>query len=467
MGIDNQKTKSIDDLDPNQMAYEYIRNVFIQAPVAIVVYKGSSFVVDIINEKALEMWGKTYKQVINKPLFEISPELRQSQEPLLTSVYITGKPFAGTEVPAQYKRDGKLYEGFFNFIVQPVHNLEGTIVGITQIGTDITQEVIARRKIEESERALYDSNELFRLISNSIPALVFYIDENMRYKNVNAAFSQWFDIEPEMVIGKTVKAFVGDAAWKIIKPHLENAYDGSVSEFEAEIPYRHGGLKWVRPVYIPHKDRDGKVLGVIVMITDISSSKMHEMSLRKYREIFETVEVSLWEEDFTEVKAAIDDLKEQGIQDFAEYFNTHTEFVQKAMSLIKVLDVNEATIRMFEAANKSELLGSLPKIFTDETLPVFIQELITVAEGKSFMQAETVLYTIKGNARHTVFTMKLPQPREKFDRVLFSVLDITEKKKEENKIKMQAAEFENAVQERTRQLEEELRKLKEKYREVE
>jgi two-component system CheB/CheR fusion protein len=49
-----------------KQADAYIRNVFMQAPVSIVVYKGPSFIIDLINENGLAMWGTTRDKVINK-----------------------------------------------------------------------------------------------------------------------------------------------------------------------------------------------------------------------------------------------------------------------------------------------------------------------------------------------------------------------------------------------------------------
>ena len=185
----------------------------------------------------------------------------------------------------------------------------------------------------------------------------------------------------------------------------------------------------------PMFDENGKIIGQLATSIEVThevlSRKKIEESEKKYSSIFESVEVSLWEEDFTEVKAAIDELKQLGIKDFRKYFNEHPAFVEKAMKLIKVTDVNQATVEMFEAKDKTELLGSLPKIFTPESLPIFIEEMVVLAEEGTYFEAEALLNTLKGNSVHILFTMKLPPPTEKFDRVFFSCLDVTKAKKVE------------------------------------
>jgi len=118
---------------------------------------------------------------------------------------------------------------------------------------------------------------------------------------------------------------------------------------------------------------------------------------RRYRTIFQTTGVSIWEEDFSRVKAAIDDLKMQGVRDFRQYFADHPAFIREAIAMVKIIDVNDATVALFGARSRDELLVSLHKIFVPETLDVFTRELLAIAEGQTSFQSEAVLQTLKGD----------------------------------------------------------------------
>jgi two-component system CheB/CheR fusion protein len=165
-----------------------------------------------------------------------------------------------------------------------------------------------------------------------------------------------------------------------------------------------------------------------------SEAALRESEAR-YRAIFDGAAVSLWEEDFSGIYAAIEDLRIRGVKDFRRYFEEHPEFVEMAQGLIQVLAVNDTSVKMFEASDESELLGSLPRIFVPESIPVFIEELMTVAEGRTFLQSEALLATLRGNRIWTLFTMRLRPSAEKPGRVLFSLLDITEKKRAEEELR--------------------------------
>jgi PAS domain S-box-containing protein len=141
--------------------------------------------------------------------------------------------------------------------------------------------------------------------------------------------------------------------------------------------------------------------------------------------------VSIWEEDFSRVKDAIDDLKARGVLDFREYCAVHPEFVERAIAMVKIADVNDATVELFAAESRDELLVSLNKIFLPETAETFVGVLVAIAEGRTSFKAETVFQTLKGERLTVLFTMTLPAPPGRFDNVLVTLVDITERKRAE------------------------------------
>lgn len=200
---------------------EYIKKVFKQAPVPVVVYKGAAFIIDLINEKGLEMWGRSYDSVINRPLFEVNPELRdQYIEEILTRVYTSGEPYIATELPLNYQRNNKPYSGFFNFSFYPVSDENGTIIGITSIGSDVTHEVNSRQRIQlqamefenavkertadliHANRELEASEDRIRTIIEAAPDAIVVIDENGEILNWNANAERIFGWKKEEVLGK-------------------------------------------------------------------------------------------------------------------------------------------------------------------------------------------------------------------------------------------------------------------------
>ncbi len=151
----------------------------------------------------------------------------------------------------------------------------------------------------------------------------------------------------------------------------------------------------------------------------------------RYRYAFEAAGVSLWEEDFTEVAAFLERLRGQGVRDFRAHFAGHPDLVAAAVPLVKVRDVNRETLRLFGAGSKEELQGSLARVFTENSLRVFEEELIAMAEGRASLAADIEQRTLAGELRQFMFTITFPGPGEPLDRVLVTLVDVTERKRAE------------------------------------
>ncbi|MGK2863475.1 MAG: PAS domain-containing sensor histidine kinase, partial [Chitinophagaceae bacterium] len=125
------------------------RQLVQQAPVAICVIRGEKYVVETVNAGMLEFWGRTEAQVLHKPIFEVLTELEgQGFEALVNGVYTTGQKFVGTELPVTLLRRGQLENAYVTFVYEPLREVDGTISGIMVLAHEITDLVVARKRIE-------------------------------------------------------------------------------------------------------------------------------------------------------------------------------------------------------------------------------------------------------------------------------------------------------------------------------
>lgn len=142
--------------------------------------------------------------------------------------------------------------------------------------------------------------------------------------------------------------------------------------------------------------------------------------------------VSLWIEDFSGVKRLIDEVRNQGIEDFRVFTDVHEEFVERCMSEIRVLDVNDRTVELFGAPDKPTLLHNLGDVFRDEMGPHFREQLIDLWDGRLFQQREVVNYALDGTKLHLLLQFSvLPGYERDWSQVLVALTDITARKKAE------------------------------------
>jgi len=159
----------------------------------------------------------------------------------------------------------------------------------------------------------------------------------------------------------------------------------------------------------------------------IVKNKALQISEQRYRGLFEDSPISLWEEDFSDIKKHIDRLRDSGITDFRSYFKDHPEAVRKCTKMAKIIDINKVTLEMFQAESKKELLENLTLVFRKESYEVFQEELITLAEGKNNFKAETVNKTLQGNEIYVSLLLSVvPGFEDSWSKVIITLSDITE-----------------------------------------
>nr|WP_255521344.1 sensor domain-containing diguanylate cyclase [Chromobacterium sp. ASV23] len=144
-------------------------------------------------------------------------------------------------------------------------------------GVSVSVRDITQRKLAELDLALREA--LLKTVTDSIPALVAFIDREERYRYCNKSYMRLFGIRPEQIIGVHMRDFLGDETYQQLRLEVEKALSGQPSSFERDMSVR-GENRYVEGRYIPQQHADGSVSGFYVMIWDITQSRARELELR-------------------------------------------------------------------------------------------------------------------------------------------------------------------------------------------
>ncbi|TWF58272.1 PAS domain-containing sensor histidine kinase [Neorhizobium alkalisoli] len=241
----------------------------------------------------------------------------------------------------------------------------------------------------------------------------------------------------EALYGWTAREAIGRQADEIIHmvsspsraevQHLLEA--GGTWDGEAKIFAKDGRQIDVLSRWRMDSGRDGS-RRVIETTVDISRRKAAERDLKasehRYRTIFETLAVAIWEHDLREVKQALVALRDSGVRNLRAYLAEHPEFVTRTRAMVHITDVNATALKLMGVPSKAEFFTRLDG-FLPETDSTFSDFLIALDEGHPTYQAETSIRDKQGRLIPIIVAMSFPPGGEGLDRIQVSIIDITER----------------------------------------
>ncbi|MFN8384004.1 MAG: PAS domain S-box protein [Anaerolineales bacterium] len=299
--------------------------------------------------------------------------------------------------------------------------------------SDITQR-------KQAEEILRKSEDRFRSLFENAPIGVLLADSLGNVLEVNPAALQILG-SPSAEATRQINV--------LSFPPLINA--GISADFQkcaqtiqflsSEHPYI---TKWGRSIdlnlrFAPLVDADGKLLYLQILIEDVTASKQAEKALQesqgRYRALFEASPISIWEEDFSEVKKSIDLLKQQGVTDFKAYFSSHPDTAIELTKKIKVLDVNSSTLKMYHAPSKEELIDDTMQALSKGEVENNLEDFIAIAEDRTSNSWDGGDETMDGEPLEISLNWSvIPGYEHDFSKVIVTTIDITERKRAEDQL---------------------------------
>ena len=201
-----------------------------QSPVAICLFTGTNMKIEIANDMMIGYWGKN-KSVIGQPMEEAVPELKgQPFMEILEQVYRTGETYYGRAEPAELKVNDVISTYYFDFTYSPIRNAKGEIYGIMDIAIDVTDRVIADKKLEETRMALAGAIELAELAT-------WKLDLHANTFFCSTRFKHWLGLENHSSTKEELFSLIAESHKQKVINSIEHAIiPGASAFYDYEFP---------------------------------------------------------------------------------------------------------------------------------------------------------------------------------------------------------------------------------------
>jgi PAS domain S-box-containing protein len=126
--------------------------------------------------------------------------------------------------------------------------------------------------------ALRRSEERLRLINDTIPILIGYVDKNEVYQYANKGYSDWYGHPEGGVTGRAVREVIGEQVYGQVREPVRKALGGQQMTYEYQME-RQGQTVFARSTLVPEFTPEGETLGFFVFSHEITEQKRMQAAL--------------------------------------------------------------------------------------------------------------------------------------------------------------------------------------------
>jgi hypothetical protein len=262
---------------------------FENSPVGIAIVTGENLVFEMANSFYADFAGRSVDQLIGRPMLDAIPELAgQGCDIKLKEVLATGEKFSAKEYPVTVIRHGEREVIYLDISYQAQRDFSEDIVSVLVVAIEVTQEVLAKRKIEESEK------QFRSLIEEAPVGTCLYVGPDMRIEIANKIIMDYWGRGPE-AIGKNMIDVFPETINQPFPKILKEVYrTGKLHEQKAaRADLIVGGVLstfYFDFTYKPLFDSEGKVYAILDVAIDVTeqvkATRLLEENQEFIRKIF-------------------------------------------------------------------------------------------------------------------------------------------------------------------------------------
>jgi PAS domain S-box-containing protein len=168
------------------------------------------------------------------------------------------------------------------------------------------------------------------------------------------------------------------------------------------------------------------IVTTLLLLRRVGDEAALKESEHRYRTIFETLAIAIWENDFRAVMAELEAIKGRGVTDLRQYLADHPDLAGRLRKSVRITDVNQTALKLMGIASKEDFFTSLDDFLPDAD-GGFARFLVGLFEGQKVFQSETTVRRRDGRLIPILVALSFPKDGTGLDRIQASIVDMTER----------------------------------------
>ena len=395
-------------------------------PTVAYTYRDEEPYVESVNKAFTERFGQSAEEAVGEDLGSLIVPPDRHEE----AQHIDEQVKAGHLIDKTIRR--QTADGLGDFRLRNIPLPDNDRIDGYFVYADITA---YKRREEELER----QNDLFRRAQEIAAVGAWEYDvvaDDLKWsKEVYEIHDR--PVGSEITVSESIDYYHPDDR-PMLRGAVQAALDpGEPYDVEARIVTSAGDERWVRSRGEP-QTKDGSIVRLRGSIQDITERRRREQELQRerdrYQSLFENNPLIIWEEDFSEAVAYLNEIA-AGADDIKAYLLEHPEEIDQLMKRIDIIDVNQNAVEFYDAESKAELINNVDKLVVKESTEALAAEWAAIADGATRFRTELSAQSLSGERHRELLDLFVPEESAgDYSRVYVIGTDITEQKEREREL---------------------------------
>jgi PAS domain S-box-containing protein len=261
----------------------------VNSPVAKVLMWGPDHIM-LYNDAYREIAGERHPMALGTPVAQAFPEVWDWNRPILEAG-LRGDTTFHRDQPIAFQRSGGPQTMYLDLFYTPVYDVDGSVGGVMCTIIDNSARISVETRLAAREAEL-------RRVTDAVPMLISYVDREHIYRFANAAYWDWFGVNPATMVGRHVREMIGEAAYSDRQPSIDRGLAGESFSSETDMPRGDGSVRRLEVRYVPHIEPDGSIPGVHILGIDVQERALRQAALEisngRFRTAMDAVHGILW-----------------------------------------------------------------------------------------------------------------------------------------------------------------------------